>query len=140
MSPDEPKIIVALYLNGEHLDPDSVTREFGVVPSRAQKKGERRVTSSGREVLVKQGSWAWSVELGSTSLDDHLARLIRSFPTGKPLSEIANVEDAYIDVFVALSSNLDGDAKCELDIKPDVLVSLAQLGLPIRMTVDVVRE
>ncbi|MGO4152054.1 DUF4279 domain-containing protein [Cupriavidus sp. YAF13] len=140
MGLDEPKIIVALYLNGEHLDPESVTREIGVGPSRAQKKGERRVTSSGLEFLVKQGSWALSFELGSTSLDDHLARLIQSFPIGKPLSAIANVEDAYIDVFVALSSSLDGDAKCELDIEPDVLVSLAQLGLPIRITVNVVRE
>ena len=134
MKPDDPKLIVALYLRGEHLDPELATRAIGVQPSRTQKKGERQVTSTGHEVAVKLGLWALVVEFEPPSLDAHLGRLAASLPRGGGLASIDGVEDAYIDIFVALVSNSEGDAKCELSISSKVLETLAGLGLPIRIS------
>lgn len=140
MKPEEPKLIVAIYLTGEQLDPKLVTRVIGVQPSRKQTKGERQITSTGHEFTVTLGLWALVVEFDSPSLDAHLAQLVGSLPSGVALSSIVGVEDAYVDVFVALASNLDGDAKCELGISPTVLKPLAGLGLPIRISVAAGRD
>lgn len=137
MKLEEPKLIAAIYLRGEYLDPEVASRVIGVQPTRTQKKGERQVTSTGHELTVKLGLWALVVELDSPSLDTHLEKLVGSLPSGTSLSSIAGVEDAYVDVFVALVSSSDGDAKCELSVSPKVLKSLASLGLPIRLSLTV---
>lgn len=140
MKSDEPKLIVALYLRGENLDPELINHVTGVQPSRTQKKGEKHTTSTGHEFTVKMGLWALVVELESASLDAHLARLVGSLPSGTALSSIAGVDDAYVDIFVALVSSMQGDANCELAINPKVLAPLARLGLPIRISVTAGRD
>lgn len=133
-------LIVALYLRGDLLDPDLVTQSVGIEPSKAQRKGERLVTSTGHEVIAKLGLWALVVESDSSSLDAHLTRLADSLPPGLALSSIVGVEEAYVDIFVALASDTDGDARCELDVSPKSLELLARLGLPVRITVTVGRD
>ena len=135
MNPEDPKLIVALYLRGEQLDPDAVSRVLAIRPSRAQTKGQRLRTSTGHEFEAKVGLWSLVVELQSSSLEAHLAQLLSTLPPVLSLSSIADVEEAYIDVFLALASDRDGEARCELDVSPSTLRRLSELGLPVRLSV-----
>ena len=135
MKSKEPKLIVSLYLRGQALDPEAVTHVIGILPTSVQSSGHRKVTSSGREFTTKLGVWSLSVELDSSSLDAHLAQLARDLPYGVNFASIPGVNDAYFDVFVALATDLDGEAKGEFDISQVVLGVLARLGLPVRITI-----
>jgi hypothetical protein len=137
---EDPKLIVAVYLRGEHLDPEMVTQSICIQPSRTQKKGQTYITQAGREFTGKLGLWALVVEFDSPSLDAHLSQLADSLPDGLAFSTISGVEEAYVDVFVALVSDADGDAKCELDVSAKTLDRLAKLGLPIRISMTAGRE
>jgi hypothetical protein len=131
-----PMLIVALYLRGEALDPDAVTHAVGVQPTKKQRRGEKQVTSSGREFVPKVGLWALSVELESASLDAHLARLMEHLPQeGGALTSISGVDEAYVDVFIALASESDGEAKGEFEISARALEMAATLGIPVRLTI-----
>lgn len=140
MSSKDPKLIVALYLRGERLDPDQVTQRLGVEPSKTQKKGDVNVTPTGHNVIARHGLWARLVELDSASLDEHLLRLAESLPASLSLSSIDDIEDAYFDVFVAMATDVDGDAECELDVSPKLLAMLARFGLPVRIAVTAGRD
>jgi hypothetical protein len=140
MKPEDPKLIVAVYLRGEDLDPERVTQSVRVEPSRTQKKGEKLVTSTGREFTAKLGLWALVVELDSSSLDAHLMQLANVLPAGSLLAAVTGVEEAYVDIFVALVSDTDGDAKCELALSSKSLELLSRLGLPVRISVTAGRE
>lgn len=140
MTYKDPKLIVALYLRGEHLDPDLVTQRVGIEPSKMHKKGDTHVTSTGHKVTAKHGLWALVIEVDSLSLDDHLLRLEGSLPPDLSPSSIGGVEDAYFDVFVAMTSDADGDAECELEVSPKLLALLASFGLPVRITVTSGRD
>lgn len=136
----DPKLIVALYLRGELLDPDQVTQRFGIEPSKMHKKGDIHITPTGHKVTAKHGLWALIIELDSPSLDDHLLSLAGSLPADLSLSSISSVEDAYFDVFVGMTSDADGDAECELEVSPRLLAQLAGFGLPVRITVTAGRD
>jgi Domain of unknown function (DUF4279) len=134
MKPDEPQLIVALYVRGDALDPELVTQLLGVEPTKMQKKGQEFVTPSGREFATKIGLWSLVIQSESTSLDEHLTMLLSALAGRKGIDSIPGVEDAYVDVFVALASDKDGDANCALSVGPAALEGLATLGLPLRIS------
>ena len=129
-----PKIIVGLYLRGKDLDPELITRSTGVQPSKSQRRGDKSFTSTGHEVVKKIGVWAIVIELESHSLEEHLSQLADSLPSGGRYSGIAGVEEAYIDIFVALASSPRGEASCDFEIGPSSIEMLSQLGLPVRLS------
>lgn len=134
MKADDPQIIVALYVLGEALDPELVTRYLGVEPTKTQKKGQEFITSSGREFAAKNGLWSLVIQSESASLDRHLTALLSGLGGRKGIDSIQGVEEAYVDVFVALASDKDGEAKCALSVEPVTLDGLAKLGLPLRIS------
>lgn len=134
MNADDPQLIVALYVRGDALDPDLVTKYLGVKPTKTQKKGQEFVTSSGREFVAKNGLWSLVIQSKSASLDRHLTALLTGLGSCKGIDSIPGVEEAYIDVFVALASDKDGEAECALSMEPATLDSLAMLGLPLRIS------
>ena len=140
MKREDPKLIVAVYLRGEDLDPELVTQSIRIEPSTAQKRGDKQVTSTGREFTAKLGVWALVVELDSSSLDAHLTQLASALPVGSAFASLANVEEAYVDIFIALVSDADGDARCELAVSPQSLELLARLGLPVQISVTAGQE
>ena len=140
MKSEDPKLIVALYLRGELLDPEQVTKHVRITPSKTQKKGDVQVTPTGHKVVAKHGLWAFLVELDSPSLNEHIAQLASSLTSELHFSSITDVEEAYIDIFMAITSDSDGDASCELEVSPTSLKFLAELGLTVRISVTAGRE
>lgn len=136
MSDQELKVTVGLYVRGDGLNPDSVSNVLGIEPSWSQEKGERKVTSTGREVIAKTGVWALVVAADSSELADHIGVLISKIGMkGQHISSILGVDDAYVDVFVAALSDTYGEASCAFELNVKVLAALKDMGLPLRLTV-----
>ena len=58
MNSQDVLVTVSLYLLGDQLDPEKVSEELGIVPTKTRRKGEKRATAAGREYISKTGVWS----------------------------------------------------------------------------------
>jgi hypothetical protein len=56
------------------------------------------------------------------------------------LANLDGVQDAYIDVFVAVDANDDGGGTWEAELGAESIERLVGLGISVRFTAAVVRE
>lgn len=132
---------VAVYLKGDDLDPGALTTIFGLEPTESHRKGSLRRTSNNRQLLEKTGLWVLSIKSESEKLSEMLEELASKFSKyGAELVPVSGVDEAYIDVFIAVSAEDDGGGTSEFDLSQECLSALARLGLPVRFTIAVVRE
>ncbi len=129
---------IFLYLKGDSLDPDDVTIRLHTEPTKSHKKGEKWLTSSGKEVMESTGLWALSAPT-TKSLSDALDKLSSTLiDNGAVLSELPGLEEAYIDIFIAVDADENGGGTSEFDIDEKSVASLAKLGFPVRFTIAIV--
>lgn len=132
---------VAIYLRGDNLDPTHVSTVLGIVPSKSQYKGEKKVTPTNQEFVVKIGLWALVAETKSSDLPVLIQELSSKIgDRGPVLTGITGVEEAYVDVFVAVDANDDGGGTCEFELSPENVRALNLFGMPVRFTVAIVRK
>jgi hypothetical protein len=138
MTNSKPSYEVALYLKGDNLYPEELTLHLGVEPTRAHKKGEAWLTSTGKKVVEQTGLWAISLR-DSGDVSTGIRQLVAKF-SGREnsLLDLSNIEEAYFDVFVAREADEDGGGTSEFDIDATTAAALGKLALPIRLTVVVV--
>lgn len=66
-----------------------------------------------------------------------VARLIADLgQQEEALANLPQVQDAYIDIFVAADSDEDGEGTCEMVLTDLQMKALSTYGLPIRFTVS----
>jgi hypothetical protein len=137
MNSQDVLVTVGLYLLGEQLDPEKISEELGIVPTKARRKGEKRETATGREYISKTGVWSLVLSKDHAEVADVAANLLTALAhCKKPLKTLTGIQDAYFDVFIAGTADNDGEGSCEFEIDSAQLATLAQHGLPIRFKVS----
>ncbi len=133
-------IDVELILRGDDLDPELVSKKLGIIPSKAHRKGEKRLTCTKHEYITQIGIWKLKADSDSSILSDHLDQLSPKIETiGIPFRDIKGIEEAYVDVFIAGDADEDRGGTCEFGLSKSNLSSIARLGLPVGFTVTVCR-
>jgi hypothetical protein len=133
MSNSDPIYQASLYLKGDELDPDQVTRQLQIEPSRSHRKGDVRTTSAGSVVVKKIGFWSVSYEVADSSLAA-LRDLASSLVARGVLPlEISGVDEAYFDIYIAFMSE-DGRGDAQFVLDPDTVAALHGTGIPIQVT------
>lgn len=133
------KIEVTVYLRGMSLNPAHVSSELGLEPSKSQLKGEKKLTSTNKEFVTNIGLWALSVEADSSDLSALIGELVLKVKNrGVPFASVAGVEEAYLDVFIALDADDDGGGTGAFQLSEESVSALHGLGLPVRFSVAVV--
>ena len=141
MNPQNQKLEVALYLRGDNLDPAQASRLLGLEPTKSQRKREERLTSTNRKVVAKVGLWALVAESKSDDLSvliDELASKLGD--RAALLPSVPGVQEAFLDVFIAIDADPDGGGTCEFQLSAEDLHSLKQVGVATRFTVAVVQS
>jgi hypothetical protein len=134
-------IDVVMYIRGNELDPDAVTKTLGVNPSNSYRKGKGRVALKSCEVVANTGVWSLRADSDSSMISDHVAQLLSNLPPDRGvLNGLRGVEDAFIDIFMALPANKNGEGTCEFNFTTENVAALAKTGLPVFVTVCVVKE
>jgi hypothetical protein len=128
------KIAVSLYFWGESLVPADITNALKIKPSQSQTKGEVTITSTNKKVTAKIGMWGFSsdYEIKSENLGEHISCL--RLKIGNNLNQILslkNVQDSCVDVFIANDTETD----YEFELTNENIISLMEIGLPVRFTV-----
>ena len=131
---------VAIYLRGETMDPAEVSKVLAVSPSRAQMSGDKTITSKGREVTATVGLWAVVAERETQDVDELVSEVTSKFGADVPtFLDIPGVDEAYLDVFLAVDADDDGGGTCEFRLSAATIAELERLALPARFTVGVVK-
>jgi hypothetical protein len=134
------KTEVAIYLRGVNLDPVHASSVLGLEPSKSQFRGEKRRTSTNKEFVTGIGLWALTVEADSSNLTALIGELaLRVKNRGVAFTQIAGVEEAYLDVFMAVDADDDGGGTCAFQLSDESVGALHNLGLPVRFTVAIVK-
>ena len=134
------KVDVAIYLRGVNLDPVYASSVLVLEPSKSQFRGEKRRTATNKEFVTGIGLWALTVEGDSSNLSALVGELVlRVENRGIAFAQIAGVEEAYLDVFMAVDADDDGGGTCAFQLSEDSVSALHGLGLPVRFTVAVVK-
>jgi hypothetical protein len=101
---DAMAISAALYVLGQTLDPSSVTKLVGVQPSAAWSKGEAIPRPKGEPGVRKSGGWTLRVHADSREPGAALQELLDQLDDrAVEIRNLAGVEDAYFDLFMARS-------------------------------------
>lgn len=139
MNISDKKVIVSLYLLGDDLDPAKISKELGVIPTEARRKGERRKSpTTGREYINKTGLWSFVIDRDHAEVAKVMNSLLIALePYKKSIGTLSGIQDAYFDVFVAALADGDDKGSCEFSIESAQLAMLARFGVPIRFTVNV---
>jgi hypothetical protein len=138
MNSQDVLVTVGLYLLGDQLDPEKVSEELGIVPTTARRKGEKRVTATGREYTSKTGVWSLVMSKDHAEVAGVAGNLLAALAhCRKPIRTLTDIHDAYFDVFIAGTADNDGEGSCEFEIDGAQLAALAQHELPIRFKVSI---
>lgn len=134
-------IEVSLYLRGDNLDPNIVSKELGITPTSSHVKGEKRITSTKREYVAKIGVWALTVDSESRALSDHISLLASKIKVdGTLMRSIEGVQEAYIDIFIATDADEGGGGTFEFEMSQENISTLGRLNLPVRYEVTSVKK
>ena len=130
------KLMLAIYIKGKSLEPAEITALLGVEPSKVQRFGEQKLTSSMKRVSALTGLWAYSIESEAHTVAELVEKLAEQFRncTGM-LSTLPNVEEKYLDLFIAHDAEIDGGGEYAFELASNDMSLLAQFGLPVRFTV-----
>src|SRR5262245_41589276 len=118
-------IAVSLYLKGAKLDPDQITKTLGVMPSRGRREGQTELTSTNQQITAKIGVWRFSTddELDSPVLAEHIELLRSRFGSmWTNLSNLPNVEQAFVDIFMAVDAEKENTNTCYFTLTPKTIL------------------
>lgn len=127
-----PLLSVTIYLRGQQLIPEHVSAVLGINPSDSQKKGELHITSTNHHVIRKIGLWSLAAQNESNDVTEQIEELMKKIgQSSVPLNKIEGVDEAYIDIFIAINSN---NETVEFELGEILLKEIARLGLLVRTT------
>ena len=131
--PKAPELTVSIYLRGDRLQPDHITEVLGIQPSGFQKKGELR---PGSKVIAKIGVWSFIARTDSRVATDHIEDLLSQMKMRQgPLDRILGVDEAFLDIFIALDYENGTRERVEFMLSKKHVEELNQLGLRVQITV-----
>ena len=121
-------------LIGDRIDPDAITRETGITPSRAHKPGE--AVASGDRVW-RRGAWCVDSRDAESELDSdleaHLGWLLdRLEPHSETLIALAADQGLMANFFCGCFRE---SLQCGLMLSPDTLFRIARLGASLDLDI-----
>jgi len=134
MTEPQPRIVVSVYLRGQHLDPEVLSAALGIQPTSLQVAGRLRPGSE--RFIANIGLWGVSSESISSKIADHVDDVLSHFKgVYDPLTGLHGVEEAYLDVLVAFENPGAPNATVECFLSREQIVSIARLGLGVQLSV-----
>lgn len=132
---------ISLVLRGDHLDPDVITDQFVVTPSRTQYKGVKQKFSSGAEHITKIGLWAYDIKIPSNTISQSIDLLLSIFSSKNlPESNLFEKSISFIDVFIMADTDEEGEITFDFELTSENLAGLKELGLPILFTSKLINQ
>ena len=126
---------VSVYMKGDALDPDVLTRMLGVQPTKAHRRGHVRQTSHGTEIVENTGLWSLTLRDHDAEVAPLIAELDRIASAGGcPVVSLPGVQFAFVDVLLIAETQDRGGATLQTTLDPKALSALLRLGVDVELT------
>ena len=132
------QISATLRVSGDQLDPDEVTSILRVAPHVARRRGDVRVSSSGKKIVSKFGLWTWKSEnaLEALTINERITQLNATFAHAHAaIRDLPHAENTWIDICIVKSDAEESDASAEFLLDAKSISILHNFGLPVEFTV-----
>jgi hypothetical protein len=132
----------ALYLRGDHLDPDLVTEVLGTMPTIGRRKGEPIMPEEGVEQNDVQPTGLWCLASEERpSASDCIAELSSLLSNrSADIDAIDGVDDYFVDILVHVSRADQNDEHYSVGLSKDDVASLHALKAPFQCKVGFVHN
>lgn len=124
---------VLFVITGEHLDPDVVTEHLSLAASQSWRRGETKISRSGREFVYPHGGWKLFTQEQEIPLPLELqlqAWAIRLSPKAEKIKALA-----ASGLSVELSCYLSAATVATIEIDAELLTTLGNLGLNVTFNI-----
>lgn len=131
------QISVTLRVSGECLIPEEITSILHVTPHVARRKGDVRISSSGKEITSKFGLWTWKSEdrPEMLTINEHIDRLQAALGHAYSLlGNLPHAENTWIDICI-VKSEAEGDSHIEFLLDAKTIATLGKIGIPVEFTI-----
>jgi Domain of unknown function (DUF4279) len=126
-------ICVWLTFRGSELNPDTISNNLNLHPSKSHRKGLPKQNSP--SVLAKTGLWRLEVPSKSASIEDHVDAVLEKLNgVNMDLSSMEGVNESFIDIFIAQYDENKNRSSSYLIINKKQIQRIASLGLEIQIT------
>ncbi|WP_213881948.1 DUF4279 domain-containing protein [Pseudomonas sp. dw_358] len=131
-------IVSAIYAKGDNLNPEEVSSALRLTPTETRSKGALKFLPNGEEIVAPIGLWELREESYSESLDEFIVELIRKYHLiGERKSSLSSVEEFFLDLFISVVSYSDTDTNLVFTLRPDTIVKMNEIGIPIKFTINI---
>lgn len=137
-SPGETEFAIscAIWLRGEHLDPDLITARLGITPTSTRRKGQVHHTSAGTAITAPVGIWKLHVHGDGSDFQPTISTLLSLFShIDQGLMTLPRVADPLLDIYGAADRGEDHDA-AYLSLSPQQVQRLAALDLAVDVSLS----
>jgi hypothetical protein len=139
-------ISVSIFLKGDQLDPDFVSKELGLLPDSSRRKGDVRCSKKpgAKSYTAKTGIWVLKSRdhIDTQNTGKEVVRIVdevlqKFHERQRPLNEISGVEEAFLDIFVDEHETEVADIWTEFFLSREQILRFGQLGLALCVTTTV---
>jgi hypothetical protein len=126
---------VSLYLKGEELDPDVVSRILGASPTKSHIKGHVSHTAHGSTIVEKTGLWRLTLRGNIAELPPlivEIGRIVQA--SGCVALDLPGVDVAFMDILLIATADDGGGGTIELSLDAGAAQALGRVGLPVEFT------
>ena len=123
---------VAIYLYGDYISIDDASRLFSLTPTKFKNKGDKRITSTGSEIVSKVGMWEHTITVARDDISKSVREILAGVEGDKILGRFG-IEHAEIDIFFTF----DHDEEFygfSIKLDDESLRRMADLGLDLIIT------
>lgn len=131
---------LSVYLKGDSLRPDEISKLVGFEPTEGRCKGEAWATPSNKRVVEKTGHWIWTRSTKTNDVGAELSEFLLMFPEELLLGKLPGVTNAFLDVFIANTADESGGGEGNLVLSPQCLTRLATIALPLQVTIAILED
>ena len=132
------EFMVAIYIYGRELVPETISEILGATPTKGWKTGETRIGKvSGHHVASKTGLWMLKAFTNSMRLDDHVSELIAKLEgrVTRKLKDLPGAEVTKLDVYVVQTITENRMQDFDFDIGSHNVLALGEMGLSLNFTI-----
>lgn len=130
-------LMVGLYVYGEHLAPENISRELQAVPTRSQLRGELKDSASSKPIHAKVGMWELRSSIASLVLGEHISEIISKLGNSAvDISSLDGVDDVHLDIYAAGTCPGDNYRYLDFELALEHVRKLAALGASIRFSLS----
>ena len=132
IEPEQDVFFLGIYLYGNNISIDDASKLFGLTPTKFRNKGDKRVTSTGTELVQEIGMWEYWIEV----VDDDISKILLNVLQGAKGNNVVGqfgIEHAEVDILYPVMF-FEEPRGFSFKIARELIARISDLGMDLIIT------